>query len=118
MRAFVLALSVLCAILSGWTSAMAQAQGLAHGDGIAGSHAVHDDGNRHSGSPDCPSGCHASTKGTHPMLCSACFALEVEAGDIGRLALAPQRLRPAVELPLIALTPEPAAPPPRSALST
>lgn len=118
MRAFILALAVLCAILSGWTSAVAQAQGLAHRDGLAVAHAAHGDVHRPSDASDCAGGCPHPAKGAHPMLCSACFALEVAAGDLGRLPVPVQRLRPAVERPLIASAPQPAAPPPRGGLSS
>lgn len=115
MRPFILALAVLCAILSGWTSAVAQAQGLAHRDGIA---VAHDAVSSHSEAPACASGCPHPAKGAHPMLCSACFALEVAASDLGRLAVPVQRVRPVAELPLVASAPQPAAPPPKAALST
>ncbi|SER96463.1 hypothetical protein SAMN03159406_01785 [Rhizobium sp. NFR03] len=116
MRAFILALAMLCGILSGWTSAVAQAQDLAHGNAIVVSHAAH--GGDVVGSQDCASACHHPVKSSHPMLCSACFALEVEPVDLGRLSGPVQRLRPTAELPLIASTPQPAAPPPKTDLST
>ncbi|CZT34320.1 hypothetical protein [Rhizobium sp. 9140] len=119
MRAFILALAIFCGILSGWTSAVAQAQDLAHGKTVVAAHGAHgDDIGGSSGSSDCAGACHDPVKTSHPMLCSACFALEVEAGDLGRLPGPVQRLRPAAELPLTASTPKPAAPPPKTALST
>ncbi|KQS77275.1 hypothetical protein ASG25_04505 [Rhizobium sp. Leaf384] len=132
MRALLLALSLLCAILSGWTSAVAQAQGLAHGvhghvqgttliaqgAGVAAPAVSLGDDDRHSGPCDCAHGCHTSGKGAHPMLCSACFALEIEADHGKRPALPAQGIRPALDRPLIAFFQTPTPPPPRSLLST
>jgi hypothetical protein len=109
------ALAIVCAILSGWTSAVAQAQDhpsrLSLHDGHGTSHADHPHG---AASPRCT---HAG-KCLHPMLCSACFAVQVMASGIERGPVERTAIRPLADLPLTSLTPQPAPPPPKRPLST
>ncbi len=95
-------LAVLGAVLSGWVPAMAATQAAAR---PAGMHALHATAGEDSG------GTHGKS---HPIACSACFAIEAERLEApDRLAAISSPL-PAAATPLAGLARRPLDPPPRS----
>ena len=113
------ALAVVCAILSGWTSAVAQArdEGMVaahhpyHGLHVAGQEqADHETGRL-------PSDCGHAGKCLHPMLCAACFAVQVTAEGLTRRLAERSAILPLVDLPLVSNAPQPTSPPPKTYLS-
>jgi hypothetical protein len=112
MRTVMFALAVVCAILSGWTSAIAQVQ-------MAGlsPHASHHEAAERETLPK-PNGCGHAGKCVHPMLCAACFAVAVTAPGLGRPLAERLTIPPLVDLPLVSTTLQPRSPPPKARLST
>lgn len=118
MRAFVLAIVFFCAAISGWTSALAQVNDLA---GMTPVQASHDQKSKahHAAAdptfPDVGNGCHGGKHAVHPVLCSACFAVEVASFGVDRRMLIAGTVPPRIERPLEAVQPEPQFPPPKAA---
>ncbi len=119
MRMMSLALLMFCAVISGWTAALAQIEMRGMPGHAASSHMHNQNAASHevAGEQDgCGGGdteCRHPSKSVHPLLCAACFAIETSA-----LAITPPRVMPStpVAMPqatMIATKIKPRYPPPK-----
>lgn len=120
MRLAVLTLALFCALISGWTAALAQVQGLnGNGTGHHGMtsthHAVSADASEHSCAA--AKSCSHQPKMVHPISCSACFAVVLNVHGIDRIELPAGTVLPALQKPMLATTLKPRFPPPKTPLS-
>jgi hypothetical protein len=120
MRIVILTLALFCALISGWTAALAQVQDL--GGNAMGQHgkaATHHAVAANSGDSTCmdASSCSHQPKTVHPISCSACFAVVLDAPGIDRIELPAGDVRPALQKPLLATILKPRFPPPKTFLS-
>lgn len=116
MRIAILTLALFCALISGWTAALAQVQDL------GGSTISHHESavTHHPATADhaCKdASCSPQPKMVHPMSCSACFAVILDAHGIDRVELPAGRVRPALQRPMLAAILKPRFPPPKTVLS-
>lgn len=120
MRLAVLTLALFCALISGWTAALAQVQGL-HGNGMghhgmsSTHHAVSADTSEHSCAA--AKSCSHQPKMVHPISCSACFAVVLNVHGIDRIELPASTVLPALQKPMLATTLKPRFPPPKTSFS-
>lgn len=105
MRQVLLTLAILGALLSGWLPAMAATLSVVQPAGV---HAMHDMAGKNSVG-------HGKTKPmSHPVACSACFAIEAERLEpAGRVLVLSERSAAAPPA-LVGVEPRPLDPPPRS----
>jgi hypothetical protein len=120
MRIAILTLALFCALISGWTAALAQVQDLngnATGHhGMATTHqAVLADASNHT----CATvkSCSHQPAMVHPISCSACFAVILDAHSIDRAELPAAAVLPALQKPMLATALKPRFPPPKISLS-
>ncbi|MDQ0319296.1 hypothetical protein QO002_001434 [Pararhizobium capsulatum DSM 1112] len=124
MRSAVLVLSVLCAILSGWTSALGQTQDLGlrsagHAQAMhaQGGHDGHGLSQNMAQCDDSSRSCDKKTDhATHPLLCAACYAISVEDPLLQRPTVENRRIAPALQASLRETPVKPRFPPPKSPL--
>ncbi|HTO33662.1 MAG TPA: hypothetical protein VL202_21195 [Pararhizobium sp.] len=119
MRYALVILAVFCALISGWTPALAQVQDLdgmnmggavRHGSGVHATQAS-------SADIHCPpqsKACAHHPKMVHPLLCAACFAVVIDAFGLERDAIDAGTVPPALQTPLLAASIKPRFPPPKS----
>jgi len=115
-----LALLIFCAVISGWTAALAQIQvhdlqGRAHSSHAQhqpklGTHGVaHDEPGCAGDQADCRHG----SKGVHPALCAACFAIETAGLDIAPPRIAQASPNAVPQAAMITTDHKPRFPPPK-----
>jgi hypothetical protein len=120
MRIAILILAMFCALISGWTAALAQVQDL--NGNAAGHHrmtATHHVVSADAGDHTCATAktCSHQPKTVHPISCSACFAVILDAHGIDRIELPTGTILPALQKPMLATVLKPRFPPPKSSLS-
>ncbi|OJF90364.1 hypothetical protein [Pararhizobium antarcticum] len=118
-----LALLIFCAVISGWTAALAQIRVHDLPGGTSFQHQQHQQHQRtvsaHDHHPDearCSGDqaeCHHGSKGIHPMACAACFAIETAALDIEPPRIAGTAPEIVPQPAMIATDLKPRFPPPR-----
>jgi hypothetical protein len=120
MRIAILTLAVFCALISGWTAALAQVQDLGgnamgHHGKITTHHAV----SANAGDHVCVAAksCSHQQKMVHPISCSACFAVVLNTYGIDRIELPAGTILPALQKPMLATILKPRFPPPKTFLS-
>ncbi|MCV9962974.1 hypothetical protein OIU34_13785 [Pararhizobium sp. BT-229] len=119
MRAFIFALTLFCAVLSGWTASLARVQEL------GGATTIHQAGmghgaSAHSGQDQCKADakdCNRHAQPVHPLLCAACFAVVLDTHGLDREELPASTIRPRLQKPMRAIALEPQFPPPKTSLS-
>ncbi len=118
MRFAVIILAVFCALISGWTAALAQVQDI----GVMNKNvAMHHAPAAHatpaaSTNLACPPGdktCSHHPKVVHPMLCAACVAVMIDDFGFDRDAIEAGTILPALQKPLLATSIKPQFPPPK-----
>ncbi|WP_426125268.1 hypothetical protein [Pararhizobium sp. PWRC1-1] len=120
MRIVILTLALFCALISGWTAALAQVQGL--NGNAAGHHrmtAIHHVVSADASDHTCATAksCSHQPKLVHPISCSACFAVILDAHSIDRVELPTATILPALQKPMLATLLKPRFPPPKIPLS-
>lgn len=115
MRIAILALAVFCALISGWTAALAQVQDL-NAAGHYGMAAPHQTVSADVSDHTCTAAkaCSHQSKMVHPISCSACFAVVLDAHSIDRAGLPAATVRPALQKPMLATVLKPRFPPPKT----
>jgi len=123
MRIAILTLAVFCALISGWTAALAQVQDLGgaavmHHAGMAAGHAMAAEVGQDN-HPPCTAAqpCNDHPKAVHPLLCAACFAVVLDAHGLDRIALPAGTIHPVPQKPMQATALKPRFPPPKASLS-
>ncbi|WP_438749943.1 hypothetical protein [Pararhizobium sp. O133] len=119
MRHALVILAVFCALISGWTPALAQVQDLG---GMNMNGAMHHGSAVHaipatSADVHCPpesKACAHHPKMVHPLLCAACFAVLTDASGLERDAIDAGTVLPALQKPLLATSIKPRFPPPKA----
>lgn len=121
MRAFILILTVFCALISGWTASLARVQEIGavttiHQAGMSAGHGA----SAHSGKDQCEADakdCNRHAQPVHPLLCAACFAVVLDTHGLDREELPASTIRPRLQRPMRAIALEPQFPPPKTSLS-
>lgn len=120
MRMASLALLIFCAVISGWTAALAQIQahdpqGFAHSEHKQhhGTVSAQDRAGEHPGCAGDHADCRHTSKSVHPMLCAACFAVETQALGITPPKMAPSSPDAMPQAAMIPTDHKPRYPPPK-----
>jgi hypothetical protein len=119
MRIAIFTLAVFCALISGWTAALAQVQDLGgNAIGHHGQTATHRAVAADAGGPGCTAAqtCFHQQKMVHPIACSACFAVVLDTAGIDRVELPVGTVPPALQTPMLATILKPRFPPPKTSL--
>jgi hypothetical protein len=119
MRRIVFILSIVCAILSGWTSALGQAQQLGGSNPNHGLHATGQSGHAAHGTMVQHAACDTDAeqcgkRAGHPMVCAACYAIPAENLLSPHPAIKNRGVPPALQASLDETPLEPQFPPPRT----
>jgi hypothetical protein len=118
MRFSFIILAIFCALISGWTAALAQVQDIGvmsngavmhHGPAAHAQHAASAD---IACSPE-DKGCSHHPKVVHPTLCAACVAVMIDDFAFDRDAIEAGTVLPARQKPLLATSIKPRFPPPK-----